>query len=257
MGWTNQVPFPFIIIDPTTGNPIFIIDSKGAHLISPQTGIDLIQGPGGPPLATIQFTDLSGGNADPGRVSGQSISGAMAILLDSGEGTIGVADGGSSHIQLSAQHAVFDYQDIRGTGGSTRIAMERDAINISGSVGSANNFIRYSGEDWTDIGLLNGWVNRAGWDHAAFKLFPDGTVHLRGSISGGTSASGTQIGSIPAGYRPATHDAVEDIASDNIPAAYAAANGSPRMQVQLGGNMFIYGTGAGPLFLDGFNYSTI
>jgi len=112
-------------------------------------------------------------------------------------------------------------------------------------------------ETWHDVALLNGWVNRAGWDHMSYRLMPDGTVRLRGSISGGTSASGTQIGSLPAGYRPPTHDAVGGIASDNLPAAYAAANGSPRMQVQTGGNIFIYGTGAGPLFFESYSFSTL
>ncbi len=105
-------------------------------------------------------------------------------------------------------------------------------------------------ETWHNVALLNGWANRAGLDPLQYRFLPDGTVHLRGTIAGGAAANGTQIGSVPAPYRPPTHDTVVPISSDNLPAAYAAANGSPRLQIQLGGNMFIYGTGAGPLWID-------
>ena len=249
-GWTNQIPFPFIVVDPTTGNPIFVIDSTGAHVISSVTGINLIQGTGGPPPAILQFSDLSGANGDPAEISSQLSSGGMSLFLESGTGTTGIDNGGSSFLYLGTDKAVLNYQDITGTGGSSRLDLGRNTIDVTGT-------LEASGETWNNVGLLNGWVNRAGWDPLSYRIDPTGRVFLRGSISGGTSASGTQIGTIPAGYRPATHDAVNAIASDNLPAAYAAANGSCRLQVQAGGAVFIYGTGVGPLYFEGFSYSTL
>jgi hypothetical protein len=135
--------------------------------------------------------------------------------------------------------------DTTGTG----VKFEPISASLKALVGGAV-------ETWHDVALLNGWANRAApWAHLSYKKMPDNTVRLQGSISGGTSASGTKIGTIPAGYRPTQEDAVHPIASDNLPAAYASANGVPRLQVTNGGDMFIYGTGTGPLYFTGFSWS--
>lgn len=250
-GWSNTIPFPFIVVNPATGSPIFVIDETGAHVVSDDIGIDLIQGTGGPPPAVIQFSDLSGSGADAGIISSQNIAGGMAISLASGEGSVGTGAGGSGHLQLDPHHSTLDFQDVSGAGsGFSRLDLQAGVIDVTGT-------LEVAGEVWHDVVLQNGWANRAGWNNLGYLIDPTGRVFLRGSIAGGVFASGTRIGSIPAGWRPATHDAVNGIVSDNLPAAYAAANGSCRLQVQLGGDMYIYGTGAGPLYFDGFNYSTV
>lgn len=109
-------------------------------------------------------------------------------------------------------------------------------------------------ETWHDVTLMNGWANRVGFNHLSYRIDVTGRVWLRGSISGGTSVSGTQIGSVPAGYRP-TSENIAPIASDNLPGAYAPA--TARCRVLSTGEMFIYTTGAGPLYFDGYSYSVL
>jgi hypothetical protein len=109
-------------------------------------------------------------------------------------------------------------------------------------------------ETWHDVALLNGWANRAGFDHLSYRIDVTGRVFFRGSIAGGTSVSGTQIGTVPAGYRPASNETMAPIASDNLPAAYAPA--SARCRILTTGEIYIYTTGAGPLYFNGYNYST-
>lgn len=117
--------------------------------------------------------------------------------------------------------------------------------------------ITVAGSFWTDVTLINGWANRAGWDHLSYRMGPDGRVWLRGSIAGGTSASGTNIGNIAAGWRPVSSDTIGPISSQAMPAAYPGATFSPSAQVTKAGDIFIYGTGAGPLFFGGYSYPII
>ncbi|SPL64401.1 SGNH/GDSL hydrolase family protein [Ochrobactrum soli] len=54
------------------------------------------------------------------------------------------------------------------------------------------------------IALSNGWVNQGDpWDIPLATATPDGLVFLSGLVTGGTTASGTIIGVLPAGLRPA------------------------------------------------------
>ncbi len=52
------------------------------------------------------------------------------------------------------------------------------------------------------LGLMNGWS--ASTDFMFFKDL-SGVVHFRGRLIGGTATSGTQIGTLPVGFRPNTH----------------------------------------------------
>ncbi|MFD9893722.1 hypothetical protein ACFWY9_30620 [Amycolatopsis sp. NPDC059027] len=108
-----------------------------------------------------------------------------------------------------------------------------------------------SGEAWGHPSLFGGWSNRDGWDAIGFQKFADGRVCFRGSCEGGNVADGTKVFSLPEGYRPAGHDAVMPISAEGI------GSGPPRLQVQSGGDAYIYGIGRGPIFLDSASFSTI
>lgn len=60
----------------------------------------------------------------------------------------------------------------------------------------------YTREDWTDVAFAANWQH---WtERTQYKLMPDGTVRLKGSAqyTAGVPAGGTDIFTLPAGYRP-------------------------------------------------------
>lgn len=95
-------------------------------------------------------------------------------------------------------------------------------------------------ETWHTITLQNGWVARGvSWSTPSYRLMPDGTVALKGQMSGGTTADGTKIGTLPVGYRPP-----ED---DNYPITSFTGSNDAILEVQPNGDMFIFNAGAAPL----------
>lgn len=60
----------------------------------------------------------------------------------------------------------------------------------------------YTKEDWTQATLAANWVHLG--EPVKYKLFPDGTVRLRGGAhyNPGVPADGTVVFNLPAGYRP-------------------------------------------------------
>lgn len=61
--------------------------------------------------------------------------------------------------------------------------------------------------EWVEPALSNGWTNLgAGFSSVAYLKDGLGYVHLRGVIKGGTATIGTGLLTLPAGFRPATHE---------------------------------------------------
>jgi hypothetical protein len=258
MPWSNTIPFPFIVVDPTTGNPIFVIDSTGAHVVSSVTGIDLIQGTGGPPPAVLQFSDLSGANGDPAQISSQLSSGGMSMFLESGQGSTGADAGGSSFLYLGTDQAVLQYQDVTGTpSGSARVTCDYNGVFVSGSSNTGTNYLSYQGEAWNALSYQNGWADLGGSDETgAFRLDACGWVNFKGTIIGGTKTDGTVVANIPAAYRPAKNKV--------MPIALISGGAtSPAVQFRLSastGNLTCFGISAtttGNLSLEGMRYSLI
>lgn len=54
--------------------------------------------------------------------------------------------------------------------------------------------------DWTDITLAAGWSNLAGYIPAQARIMQAGMAQIVGHIEGGTTANGTIIGTLAAGY---------------------------------------------------------
>lgn len=58
-------------------------------------------------------------------------------------------------------------------------------------------------EAWNTATLQNGWTNNGGgYAPLQYRLLPDGTVHLEGTIKPGTTTDGTTVTTLPVGYRP-------------------------------------------------------
>lgn len=56
--------------------------------------------------------------------------------------------------------------------------------------------------NWTNLGLMNGWVPYGGYSSPQYIKGSDNIVMVKGLIKSGTVADGTVVGCLPAGYRP-------------------------------------------------------
>jgi hypothetical protein len=122
-------------------------------------------------------------------------------------------------------------------------------------IGTANNnYIQYNyaknalinDTGWNTMTPSNGWVNTGGaYAVPGYRLYPDGTVKMRGAIQSGTL--GAQALSLPAGRRP-----INEVV---LPIATGAATAGARIQIQTGGGIFIYSAGAGPVYLETVSFS--
>lgn len=124
------------------------------------------------------------------------------------------------------------------------------ATNLFVVLKYSTGFLYHGGyQDWVLLGSpSNGWVNTGGaYATPAFKLFPDGMVRFRGAIQNGTN--GAAIWALPVGFRP--------LAECVQPVASGTPTTGTRMQVQTGGLMYAYSTGAGPIYLENLTYSVI
>jgi len=99
----------------------------------------------------------------------------------------------SSFIQLSAVNgtATDDCYLYIEAGQPARLARPLVSTNNNGST---------IPETWHTINGSNGWT--AGSPAPQYRLMPDGTVLLKGVLTGGTTVDGTTITTLPAGYQP-------------------------------------------------------
>lgn len=238
-----------------------VLVASSVQVVGTTTEIDINAGSGLPGEAFIIFSDVSGNNAPPATIGGPRdvLNNSMGVGITSGEGSTGL----SSSIQVNDQEVNLLSQLV-GSGNRSQITTRSSNVTIEAdtttNIGqlivnptliTVNIPIVVASETWHDVSLLNGWTERAGLDHFMYRMDPDGYVTFRGTVAGGTSTNGTQIGAaLPIAYRPAK-DAVMAISSDNLPSTYSSANGSPRLQLQAStGDLYIYGTGPGPLYFD-------
>jgi hypothetical protein len=96
---------------------------------------------------------------------------------------------------------------------------------------------------WTSATLLNAFTHySAPFGPAGYRKMPDGTVVVRGLVSGG-AASSTPVFTLPVGYRPATGRQYLFMVHN--------ANGPIRIDVNDGGSVI-----CGPMAIVGATYST-
>lgn len=106
-----------------------------------------------------------------------------------------------------------------------------------------------TGGEWINFPApSNGWVATGGaYAAPGYKRMPDGTVQLRGAIQNGTQ--GAVIWTLPVGYRP-LYEMV-------LPCASGTPTTGTRLQVQTSGNIYVYSSGAGPIYMETVKFSTI
>lgn len=104
-------------------------------------------------------------------------------------------------------------------------------------------------EVWKTLTLLNGWVGVAGLI-PQYRLMVDGTVQMRGCMTGGTTAAATQIGQLDVGYRPGQTYRF-------ITAEQATGNEFRHVAVQPSGILNIFNCLTANICIDGIRFSVI
>lgn len=107
-------------------------------------------------------------------------------------------------------------------------------------------------EDWHAFSFSNGWIDSGGAVVAGYKYMPDATVMFKGRIQNGTTAVGTLVLTLPAGWRPA------QIVRFAPAQGTATAGTDPAVDIATNGQMTISRSPSAALFyLDGIRFSTI
>jgi hypothetical protein len=171
--------------------------------------------------ATIDTDWLAGGSTTEAKYGDQSVD--ARVIQDGAVTTVKIQDGSITLAKLAAGVGV-------GGGGS---AVTMDTWHLVGGPGEP-----VFQNSWKNYSVVNPNISRA---PVGFRKFPDGTVRLKGQMTGG--ASGTAF-TLPAGYRPANNLEYVDATS------------------QLGGMdvvIFTDGTvqvNGDPVYLDGIVFDT-
>lgn len=124
-----------------------------------------------------------------------------------------------------------------------------------------NGVFRFLGiGNWVNLTLNSGWTAKAGYIRPALRLNIQGTVELRGTMTGGTIVDNTQIATIPApGFVGAYgHPAGAVLLTPSI-APTGAGTTSRRIFIS-GTGIFVYGINAGgtqDIGLDSLSYSQL
>lgn len=86
-------------------------------------------------------------------------------------------------------------------GSTDTLSLNGPDIRIGGP--AADGYIHVNNEDWTALNFAgSSWSSSGSPADAAYKLFPDGRIHFRGRIEGGSVAAGQLLFTMPSGYRP-------------------------------------------------------
>lgn len=132
--------------------------------------------------------------------SGTTIKGFWEINLIAG------SDDGLGDVFQPAFTLLY-YSDNTFANGTAVISAGNNFLGF-GAAGSAPAVIVDSAwpiivdQAFTPFTLANGWSVVAGRHVPGFRLMPDGTVLMRGSLTGGTTVAGTPFAALPVGYRP-------------------------------------------------------
>jgi hypothetical protein len=90
---------------------------------------------------------------------------------------------------------------------------------------------------WTNASLQNGWANYGGgWEAAQYRMTCDGTVMLRGLVTGGTH--GATIFTLPIGYRPINNVLVATIQGNVLGRLNVMSSGTVLDEAAIGNNGF-------------------
>lgn len=200
---------------------VIVVDNNGTPvvLIGPGAFLEVDGVPSGWQVKPIglnsdiaqQFIDRSGNNAAPSLIGSVRDLDEMNLTLSVGPGTDAP---GTSNSSLTLGRLVstwgFSVSDARPGTIVTLTAdgmfIRDDQLGVGSFIDGTTGFIAH----WTSGGGVETWHNLSfsnGWSGTGqYKINPDGTVWMRGTITPGTRTGGTVIATLPVGYRPTMND---------------------------------------------------
>ncbi len=160
-------------------------------------------------------------------------------LVLSATGTGGVYVGGGSGSVIFDNNGFYD-----GATGNLGLGTTTPAekLDVQGNITLTGEIIQ---NPWQNITLQNGWSNYGG-GYATAQYYKDkeGVIHVKGLITGGTTAQGTVVFTLPAGYRPTERRIMSAL-------TYSTTEGQVlRMDVLTNGDVIIFGTVASPFWIN-------
>ncbi len=200
-------------------------------------------------ISTNNGTNLTG--AVRSSFTGNNINGAWTVtggdLAFSGNtfSTISTFAGTFSALAIvgnifSYNGAAPIYPNVTGTGNITVLGNAGDAYTIPAVGGLTPG-------TWQAPVLNAGWVLYNTGSPVGYRKDALGTLELRGGVKNGTTADGTVLFTLPAGYRP----------NQNRIFLVRTVNGVGQLNVDVGGEARIYGvTDATIVSLDGIRFAT-
>lgn len=244
MVWSEYIPLP-LVLPPEAGpnDSRVVIDANGIIIYNGATPvIELIPTPSPevlvisgnlelfmfvdntavPPTPTLRFKDISQNHEANIVFHSTGTAGQLDMFAFEGTNIVGMrmqADGANSNIV-------------------TKIPIRsEDPVN--------GNFIP---EFWHTLTLANLWVTDTLTPQ--YRLMPDGTVLLQGLMKNGTTAGGTVIGTLPAGYRPLQQQRF-------ISAEQSLGTAFRHIAVQTNGDLKVFNCTTAFICIDGIRFPVI
>lgn len=200
MVWSEQLPFPLVIVD-ATGNTVATIDENGVHVIGTTNEIDII--PNSFYDALIQLYDKSvGAGISGGTLTSQTTTGPLVTTVTLASPAPS-SPAGQSLATLDVGSGANDgliTLFVLSPNGTKSASMVLDANNAQAIISVDVPIIKDSA--WTNITLQNGWQTIPGGTAPRVRKMPDGTIMIEGAAQNGTNADNTIWGTLPAGYAP-------------------------------------------------------
>lgn len=205
-------------IDPL--NPLIVIEAP-APFASAQLRLYVLTS-ATPNAPVIDFHDIVTNNTARLIADISSVNTRTFLTLSAGS-----ASGGNTHLTLKTD-----------TASTSRIVVDQPVIAVDQASPGTD-------ESWHTLTLSNGWV--AGAITPQYRMMPDGTVLLRGLMTGGTTADGTIIATVPVGYRPTSR-------SRFITAESGTGNDWRHVSVDTNGNITVFHCAAANICIDGVRF---
>jgi hypothetical protein len=245
---TSQSPSPYVQLE---GSNLWVVSGDETHYFRAVSG---------PASATMQVVDdqqssCSASIASTGvpffrlehRVGGVSVNLLQMDVNQTQADLEYTNDGGTTVIQRFLENVGIMWSKLTAATAQRNILFDQAAGFLKSGTYNVTTDARTT-ENWNNLALNAGWTAD---QPCQYKLFPDGTVRLRGIGNFNVSPvpGGTNLATLPVGYRPTQYTL--------IPNAYDSSATKGRIEIQTTGVISIYDAPNDLPCLDSVSFSTI